>query len=82
MSKKRLLTLDDLYNYYSTHSRSTHFSSKDSGSPVVVQVPGNLLFDMDNNSTEGLLPVVLQACHTGKNINNTIISDSTMSNTW
>lgn len=80
MSKKRLLTLDDLYNYYSTHSRSTHFSSKDSGSPIVVQVPGNLLFDTNDNSTEGLLPVVLQACHTGKNINNTIISDSTMSN--
>lgn len=80
MGKKRLLTLDDLYNYYSTHSRSTHFSSKDSGSPVVVQVPGNLFFDTDNNSTEGLLPVVLQACHTGKNINNTIISDSTISN--
>ena len=80
MSKKRLLTLDDLYNYYFTHSRSTHFSSKDSGSPVVVQVPGNLLFDTDDNSTEGLLPVVLQACHTGKNINNTIISDTTMSN--
>lgn len=80
MGNKRLLTLDDLYNYYSTHSRSTHFSSKDNGSPVVVQVPGNLLFDTDDNSTEGLLPVVLQACHTGKNINNTIISDSTMSN--
>ena len=80
MSKKRLLTLDDLYNYYSTHSRSTHFSSKDGGSPVVVQVPGNLLFDAEDNSTEGLLPVVLQACHTGKNVNNTIISDSTMTN--
>ncbi len=80
MGNKRLLTLDDLYNYYSTHSRSTHFSSKDNGSPIVVQVPGNLLFDTDDSSAEGLLPVVLQACHTGKNINNTIISDSTMSN--
>ena len=79
MGNKRLLTLDDLYNYYSTHSRSTHFSSKDNGNPVVVQVPGNLLFEDSDNSTEGLLPVVLQACHTGKNINNTIISDSTMS---
>ena len=80
MGNKRLLTLDDLYNYYSTHSRSTHFSSKDNGNPVVVQVPGNLTFDTNDNYTEGLLPVVLQACHTGKNINNTIISDSTMSN--
>ena len=78
MGNKRLLTLDDLCNYYSTHSRSTHFSSKDSGSPVVVQVPGNLLFDVENNSAEGLLPVVLQACHTGKNVNETIINTDVM----
>lgn len=78
MGNKRLLTLDDLCNYYSTHSRSTHFSSKDSGSPVVVQVPGNLLFDAEDNSTEGLLPVVLQACHTGKNVNETIINTDVM----
>lgn len=78
MGNKRLLTLDDLCNYYSTHSRSTHFSSNDGGSPVVVQVPGNLFFDAENNSTEGLLPVVLQACHTGKNVNETIIDADVM----
>ena len=78
MGNKRLLTLDDLCNYYSTHSRSTHFSSNDSGSPVVVQVPGNLFFDTEDNSTEGLLPVVLQACHTGKNVNETKINDDVM----
>ena len=78
MGNKRLLTLNDLCNYYSTHSRSTHFSSKDSGSPVVVQVPGNLIFDTDDNSTEGLLPVVLQACHTGKNVNDSMISTDVM----
>lgn len=78
MSKKRLLTLDDLYNYYSTHSRSTHFSSKDGSSPIVVQVPGHLTFDVDNTSTEGLLPVVLQSCHIGKNANKTIINEDVM----
>ena len=78
MGNKRLLTLDDLRNYYSTHSRSTHFSSKDGGNPVVVQVPGNLIFDAEDNSTEGLLPVVLQACHTGKNVNETIINTDVM----
>ena len=78
MSKKRLLTLDDLCNYYSNRSRSAHFSSKDKGSPIVVQVPGNLSFDSNNNDTEGLLPVVLQSCHTGKNANNTIIDENVM----
>ena len=80
MGNKRLLTLNDLCNYYSTHSRSTHFSSKDGGSPVVVQVPGSLTFDANDNSTEGLLPVVLQSCHIGKNVNNTIIEESIMTN--
>lgn len=80
MGNKRLLTLDDLCSYYSTHSRSTHFSSKDSGNPVVVQVPGNLMFDTNNDYTEGLLPVVLQSCHIGKNVNSTIIEEDVMSN--
>ena len=78
MSDKRLLTLDDLCNYYSTHSRSTHFSSKDGGTPVVVQVPGNLTFDANDSHAEGLLPVVLQSCHIGKNVNNTIIEENVM----
>ena len=80
MGNKRLLTLDDLCSFYSTHSRSTHFSSKDSGNPVVVQVPGNLRFDANNNHTEGLLPVTLQSCHIGKNVNNTIIEENVMNN--
>ena len=78
MGNKRLLTLDDLCNYDSTHSRSTHFSSKDGGNPVVVQVPGNLKFDVNNDYAEGLLPVVLQSCHIGKNVNNTIIEENVM----
>ena len=78
MNTKRLLTLDDLCNYYSNHSRSTHFSAKDKGAPIVVQVPGSLNFDSDNNATEGLLPVVLQSCHTGKNVNNSKINEDVM----
>lgn len=77
MNTKRLLTLDDLYNYYSNHSRSTHFSSKDKGAPIVVQTPGHLCFDEDN-SKEGLLPVVLQSCHIGKNVNQSKIEEGVM----
>ena len=80
MGNKRLLTLDDLCSYYSTRSCSTHFSSKDSGNPVVVQVPGNLKFDVNDNQAEGLLPVTLQSCHIGKNVNGTIIEESVMNN--
>lgn len=79
MDNKKLLTFDDLYNYYSAHSRSLHFSSKDNGGyPIVVQVPARLSFDTGDNSTEGLLPVVLQSCHIGKNINQTVINEDVM----
>ena len=77
MNTKRLLTLEDLYAYYSNHSRSTHFSSKDKGAPIVVQTSGTLCFD-NSDSNEGLLPVVLQSCHIGKNINQSKIEESVM----
>lgn len=77
MGTKRLLTLEDLYAYYSNHSRSTHFSSKDKGAPIVVQTYGNLCFSA-SVSTEGLLPVVLQSCHIGKNANQSKIEEGVM----
>ena len=40
MKKKRLLTLEDLYNYYSSNSKSSHFSAKDNNDNIVVQVNG------------------------------------------
>lgn len=77
-NKKRLLTLDDLYSFYATHKKSSHFSSDRAGNPIVVQVNGTLKFAQDsseNDPTEGLTPVILQANHTGENINGSSISD-------
>lgn len=75
--KKRLLYMEDLYSYYSSHQRASHFNYEESGRPIVVQVKGNLSFDADDN-TEGLCKVHLQACHTGKNRNGSNISDEVM----
>lgn len=81
MGKRKFLTLDDLYNFYSsTSKRNRHFSSKDENSNIVVQTPGVLIFEEDNKDTEGLLPVRLQACHTLKNLNKSYISDEVMTN--
>lgn len=74
---RRLLTLDDLYSYYSQTLDSSHFSSKDTNSPIVVQVNGKLNFE-ENSDTEGLLPVVLQSCHIGKNLNGSNIKREVM----
>lgn len=76
--KNRFLTLDDLYDYYSsTSKRSRHFSAKDSNANIVVQVPGHITFE-NNDNTEGLTPVRLQACHIGKNRNGSQISKEVM----
>lgn len=76
---KRLLYLEDLYDFYSTkYKRSTHFSSEKSGEPIVVQVHGKINFEEADKNKDGLLPVHLQACHTNLNINNSNIEESVM----
>ena len=74
---RKLLTLDDLYSYYSTMPHSSHFSSNDANSPIVVQVAGKLNFE-ENSDTDGLVPVVLQACHIDKNLNGSNIKKEVM----
>lgn len=78
MSKqKKLLTLDDLYMYYSNRKKSCRFSAKDENKQIVVQVNGRLKFD-ENSDIEGLTPVILQSCHIGKNLNKSNIKESVM----
>lgn len=74
---KRLLTLDDLYSYYSSKSRSSHFNFKDADSPIVVQVEGKLNFE-NSSDNEGLQAVTLQSCHINKNLNGSNIKKSVM----
>ena len=76
---RKLLTLDDLYRFYSTKKKSMKFDSSKSGEPIVVQVEGRMTFEQDE-ITEGLTTVTLQACHTEKNLNSSSISFDTMQN--
>lgn len=75
----RLLTLTDLYNFYSTKKKSMKFSADKNGEPIAVQVEGVLLFKKEpENINSGLTPVRLQACHTETNLNKSTISLETM----
>lgn len=77
--KKKLMSLDDLYSYYATKSKSVHFTSKNDNTVLAVQVEGNLSFEKEEDSPiEGLLPVTLQACHTGTNLNGSHIENDVM----
>lgn len=76
---KKLLSLDDLYSYYSSKNKSVHFSSEEDNSNIIVQVKGNLNFQSDEDKhTEGLLPVRLESCHIGENLNKSYISKEVM----
>lgn len=77
---KKLLTLDDLYNFYVNRNQSLKFNAKESGQPLVVQVPANITsFSNDEeNMNDSLVPVHLKACHTEKNRNGSYISESKM----
>ena len=79
MSKK-YYTLDDLYQFCRNNNFS-HFSAKETGGPIIVQSYGEFetaCFASEVQSTQGLVPVTLQACHTELNRNLSFISDETM----
>ena len=79
MAKKRLLYIEDLYDFYSNkYKRSTKFSAEKTGEPLVVQVHGRINFDESNKNKDGLLPVHLQSCHTDLNVNGSNIKSSVM----
>lgn len=79
MAKKRLLYIEDLYDFYSNkYKRSTKFSTEKTGEPLVVQVHGRVNFDESDKNKDGLLPVHLQSCHTDLNVNGSNIDSSVM----
>lgn len=77
--KKKILTLDDLYNYYSsTSQRTRHFSAKDDDSVIAVRTFGKIKYDADSDAREGLTPCFLQSCHINLNNNGSEISRAAM----
>lgn len=72
---KRYLTLDDLY-LFCKQKNLNHFSAKEADGPIIVHTPGQ--FEATDASQNGLLPVKLQACHTGTNRNKSYISTESM----
>lgn len=76
--KKKLLTLTDLVNYFSSTSESCRFNSAEADYEIVVQVPGAVNFSTSEDDTDGLLPVILQSCHIDLNVNGSNIKQEVM----
>lgn len=78
MKKRKLLTLQNLYDYYASQTENIHFSSAQTHGNIVVQAEGIIRFGQNDKNKEGLLPVTLQSCHTLKNINGSNITEEVM----
>lgn len=78
MSSVKILTLNDLFNYFSKQNVSMKFSSSEDGSSIVVGIPASVKFGKSEEDYKGLIPVVLMACHTNENLNGSNISKKSM----
>ena len=72
---RKFYTLDDLYNFCK-ENRFESFSAEKQGAPLVVQSFGT--FEADDKNSDGLMAVKLKSCHTGKNRNQSGITDDNM----
>lgn len=78
----KLLSLDDLYNFFSQQGQTCRYSSENNEDGIIVQIEEELYFDKQAeeqyNPDEGLLKTHLQSCHLYKNRNNSSISEEAM----
>ena len=75
---KRMLTLNDLYEFFVTQNKSFNFNSKESGEPIVVTTNG--FFESKEVDMPGMLGLKLKVCHTETNRNGSHISKENMEN--
>ena len=72
----KILTLDNLYQFFVEQNKSVNFSSKEKGNPIVVSTPAN--FEMSDNDMPGMLKLKFKVCHTETNRNGSHISKENM----
>ena len=73
---KKILTLDNLYQFFVEQNKTINFSSKDAGQPIVVTTNG--YFETDETEMPGMLKLELKVCHTETNRNGSHISTENM----
>ena len=72
----KILTLDNLYQFFVEQNKSVNFSSKENGNPIVVSMPAN--FEISENDMHGMLKLKLKVCHIDTNRNGSHISKENM----
>lgn len=75
---RKLLTLDDLYNFYVAKGESCTFSALGEEDSIVVHIDETMSFDSDYDPQLGLLKTHLKSCHLYRNRNTSSISKESM----
>lgn len=75
--KKKLLSYDDLYNFYVNQNKTCSFSSKEAGQQIFVQVPAQ--FEVDEPEKDNLLLFcTVKLMHSGENRNKSSVTDEAL----
>ena len=74
--QSKILTLDNLYQFFVGQNKTVNFSSKDSGTPIVVTTNG--FFETNETDMPEMLKLELKVCHTDTNRNGSHISTENM----
>lgn len=74
---KQILTLENLYQFFVEQNKSMNFSSKESGTPIVVTTNG-LFAKSEDDDMPGMLKLKLKNCHIDVNRNGSHISKENM----
>ena len=77
MANKKLLTLDNLYNFYLNQNKTCTFSAKESGYQVSVQIPTKFEIS-DETHDDTLLFCTVKLMHSGENRNHSCVTDEAL----
>ena len=73
---KKILTLDNLYQFFVQQGQTVNFNANESGAPIVVTTNG--YFSTESDDMPGMLKLKLKVCHTETNRNGSHISKENM----
>ena len=74
--QSKILTLDNLYQFFVEQNKNFNFSSKDSGNHILVTTNG--FFETNGTDMPEMLKLELKVCHTNTNRNGSHISTENM----
>jgi hypothetical protein len=73
---KKIMTLDNLYQFFVAQNKTVSFTAKDTGKPIVVTTDG--FFAENESDTPGMQRLEFKVCHTDTNRNGSHISKANM----